>query len=115
MLCANVLAVVVGQAGFPATMVARRWRDAGTRVADVADAYQSVARYRLALAAGFVPGGSAIDMAARHGSLVIVKWLRANGCDWNSRTCAYAAFGGHLEVLQWARASGCEWNSYTCE
>ncbi len=113
MLCANVLAVVVGRAGFPATMVARRWRDAGTRVADVADAYQSVARYRFALAAGFVSSGSPTDGAARHGSLDILKWLRANGCDWDAGTCASAARAGHLNVLQYLRANGCAWDTRT--
>lgn len=34
-----------------------------------------------------------IAEAAQQGYLSIVKWLRANGCPWNSWTCAYAAPG----------------------
>ena len=52
--------------------------------------------------------------AAKNGHLETLQWARANGCDWNWETCAYAALNGHLEVLQWARANGCEWNSWTC-
>jgi hypothetical protein len=43
----------------------------------------------------------------------LMQWARANGCPWNSLTCAYAARGGQLEVLQWARANGCPWDEYT--
>jgi hypothetical protein len=72
----------------------------------------------------------------------VLKWSRANGCDWNSLTCAYlaengdlealkwavanglpsddrtcsaAATYGNLELLQWARANGCPWDEMTCE
>ena len=114
MLCDNVLAIVVERAGFPAVLVSRRWRAATTTTAaDVADAHQSLPRYRLAKTAGLVLGRPT-DEAARHGSLDILKWERARGCDWGWRTCALAAKGGHLEVLRWARANGCDWNWATC-
>ena len=29
---------------------------------------------------------------------------RENGCPWDERICARAAYGGHFEVLQWARS-----------
>ncbi len=45
--------------------------------------------------------------------LDVLKWARANGCDWDARTCAYAAAGGHLDVIKWARANGCEWDAKT--
>ena len=45
--------------------------------------------------------------AAQGGHLEVMQWARANGCPWDSLTCAYAAEGGYLEVLQWARANGC--------
>ena len=48
------------------------------------------------------------DYTAKHGHLKVLQWARANGCEWNSSTCANAAHGGHLEVLQWARANSCE-------
>jgi hypothetical protein len=53
--------------------------------------------------------------AAYGGHLELLKWARANGCDWDSRTCEDAALEGHLEVLQWARANGCPWDAVTCQ
>jgi hypothetical protein len=41
------------------------------------------------------------------GHLEVLQWARANGCEWNTHTCKWAARKGHLEVLQWARANGC--------
>ncbi len=76
--------------------------------------YQSLARYQLALAAGFVPRGRPTDEAARHQSLDILKWERARGCDWDWVTCALAAEGGHLDVLTYLRASGCDWSPDVC-
>ena len=52
--------------------------------------------------------------AAAKGQLEVLKWLRANGCPWDEKTCASAAQAGHLEVLQWARANGCPWDAQTC-
>ena len=52
--------------------------------------------------------------AAEYGQLDGLKWLRENGCDWNSETCIAAAKGGHLSILQWARPKGrCDWDSAT--
>jgi hypothetical protein len=52
--------------------------------------------------------------AAEGGHLEVLHWARANGCEWDVRTCAAAAQGSHLELLQWARAIRCDWNSDTC-
>ena len=52
--------------------------------------------------------------AAEYGQLDALKWLKANGCGWNSYTCHVAAAGGHLSCLQWARDNGCDWDSWTC-
>jgi hypothetical protein len=52
--------------------------------------------------------------AAGSGHLHILKWARKNGCDWSESTCAFAAGGGHLNVLKWARENGCLWNASTC-
>ena len=41
-----------------------------------------------------------------------MKWLRANGCPWNSDARESAATRGHLEVLKWLRANGCPWNAH---
>ncbi len=47
--------------------------------------------------------------AAGGGHLEILKWARANGCEWDSETCESAARGGHLDVLKWAFANGSGW------
>ncbi len=39
----------------------------------------------------------------------ILKWARANGCEWDSETCEFAARSGHLDVLKWAFANGSSW------
>ena len=44
----------------------------------------------------------------------VLKWARANGAPWDTRTCSYAAKNGHLEVIQWAHANGAPWDMYTC-
>jgi hypothetical protein len=49
-----------------------------------------------------------------NGHLEVLKYARANECEWNGDTCTNAAENGHLEVLKYARANGCDWNSWTC-
>ena len=44
------------------------------------------------------------------GSAELLARARANGCPWESRTCAGLAADGHLGVLQWAREHGCPWD-----
>jgi hypothetical protein len=46
-------------------------------------------------------------VAARGGHLEVLKWLRANGCQWNKGTVGEATRAGHDDVLQWALANGC--------
>ena len=48
------------------------------------------------------------------GHLAVLQWARAQGCPWDSDTCAFAAVNGELAVLQWLRAKGCPWNELTC-
>jgi hypothetical protein len=48
------------------------------------------------------------------GHLDVLRWARANGCEWDEGTCYAAAGGGHLAVLQWARANGCPWGKWGC-
>ena len=52
--------------------------------------------------------------SAKHGSLKVLQWARANGCPWDERTCISAAEGGHLHILQWARANDCSWDRWVC-
>ena len=51
--------------------------------------------------------------AALYGHLELVKWLRAKGCPWGTRTSSCAAIGGHLDVLQCIRSQDppCPWDS----
>ncbi|MDA9766702.1 ankyrin repeat domain-containing protein, partial [bacterium] len=35
-------------------------------------------------------------------------------CDWDWRTCEYAAANGHLECLKYAHEEGCDWHEDTC-
>jgi hypothetical protein len=39
--------------------------------------------------------------------LVVLQWLRANGCPWDSRVADEAATNGYPAVLDWARTNGC--------
>jgi hypothetical protein len=56
------------------------------------------------------------EHAVRGGHLVVLKWLRKNGCPWdtNSPLCGKAAMGGHLDVLQWLREQGFPWDNLVC-
>ena len=44
----------------------------------------------------------------------ITHWLRANGCEWDERTCYNAATTGQFHVLEWARNNGCPCNVEAC-
>ena len=57
---------------------------------------------------------SVMEWATRSGNWRLVQWLRGEGCQWDSATCAAAAKYGRLEVLQFLRTSGCPWNHLTC-
>jgi len=54
------------------------------------------------------------EAAAQRGDLVMLQWLRSQGCPWDVETCNNAAKEGHFEVLQWARSQGCPWEPDTC-
>ena len=47
------------------------------------------------------------------GSAERLAWAKANGCQWDAHTCAYAALRGHLEALKWMREHGCPWDTWT--
>ena len=40
-------------------------------------------------------------MAADNGHLETLKWIRANGGDWDKWAANLAASNGHLETLKW--------------
>ena len=41
------------------------------------------------------------SLAARRGHLDVLKWLHEGGCDFDSKCSLRAAKGGHLDVLKW--------------
>ena len=53
--------------------------------------------------------GAACALAAKHGHLEILQWLRANGCPADADVTEHAVDQGHVEVLRWARENGCQW------
>ncbi len=42
-----------------------------------------------------------------------MKWLRKNGCPWDSNTFSSAAENGNLENMKWLKKNGCPWNENT--
>ena len=57
-----------------------------------------------------------INMAARHGSLEIVKYCVANECPIDVFACADAAENGHLEILKYLHEEAkAPWGSYTAD
>ncbi|KAG5179164.1 hypothetical protein JKP88DRAFT_280496 [Tribonema minus] len=53
--------------------------------------------------------------AAGHGHLSALRFLRANGAQWDVMTTLRAAAGGHVEVLKWAVDNGCPVAGEVCE
>ena len=58
-------------------------------------------------------------VAAYNGDFEMLRWLRAQGCPWNTVSCIYAAEAGHLKVLRWLRSSKkpggkCPWSADVC-
>ena len=47
------------------------------------------------------------------GNLELVKWLRNEGCPWDTIMCDYVVHHGHVKVLRWARENGAPWNAAT--
>jgi hypothetical protein len=43
----------------------------------------------------------AADLAAQHGHLETLQWIRANDGEWTQDAADMAAANGHLETLQW--------------
>jgi Ankyrin repeats (many copies) len=49
-------------------------------------------------------------VAADRGYLQLCKYLRAEGCAWDTMVCFMAAEKCHLDTLHWLHESGCPWN-----
>ena len=76
----------------------------------------------LQLALAFAPDclqstrdGLACVLAATHGHLEVLRWLRGHGAKWTKYAITMAAYAGHAEVVHWAHADGCPWDSDTCD
>ena len=46
--------------------------------------------------------------------VLIIQWMRLNGCQWNTNICKYLALNGHLDCLSYAHENGCPWNRVDC-
>ena len=44
----------------------------------------------------------------------VLEFLYANGCPWDERACAHAAWAGHQDVLQWLVDRGCPFDDSVC-
>src|SRR5277367_15771 len=53
------------------------------------------------------------ELAAEHGNLDTMKWLKDNNCPWNRYTFAKAAGHGNLDNMKWLRVNYCPWNRLT--
>jgi len=55
-------------------------------------------------------------IAAEYRQVDALRFLRQNGCEWDSLECAaVAALGGHLSVLLRMRANGGDWSGENVE
>ncbi|GFH46184.1 hypothetical protein CTEN210_02658 [Chaetoceros tenuissimus] len=54
------------------------------------------------------------SLAAEFGHLNILQYAHENSCPWKPDVCYKAAAAGHFEVLQYAFEHGCPWDAWTC-
>ena len=52
-------------------------------------------------------GGEWCNLAAQHGRLEILKWLRQEGYPWTSQVIRVADIFGHHDLVMWAIENGC--------
>ena len=55
-----------------------------------------------------------MDDAVDGGNLNLIKYLHDNGCDWDEKTCTYAAFNNNLDILKYLHENECPWNEKAC-
>lgn len=51
-----------------------------------------------------------VNKASSIGCLKVLKWLKENGCPWDTYTGSYAASNGHIEILKWLKEYNCPWD-----
>ena len=49
----------------------------------------------------------AMEVAARHDQLEIIKWLQSVGCEWDSRIIVIAYTFSYWHIIDWLIANGC--------
>ena len=54
-----------------------------------------------------------MNRASRSGHLDVMKWLKANGCEFSWDTFDYASTNGSLVNMEWLKENGCEFDYYT--
>jgi hypothetical protein len=52
-----------------------------------------------------------MEAAATKGHLSMCKFLRAEGCAWDTAAPKWAAYCGHLDTLCWLLEQGCPWDA----
>ena len=52
--------------------------------------------------------------AAKTGNLMMLKWLKKNGCPWNGETLAFAASNGNLDNMKFLKRWMCLESIYLC-
>jgi len=53
---------------------------------------------------------SIINVAIGANNIEIVKWLYQNGCDFDTKSCIFAAGTGNLELVKFLYENNCDWN-----
>ena len=67
----------------------------------VATVFSTIPRAKLSFAEYVGLEDKACEHAATGGHLEVLKWARNQGCDWDWRTCAYAARSAHFNTSKW--------------
>jgi hypothetical protein len=60
---------------------------------------------------GVVVSAETLAWAANSDQISMCKHLRSTCCDWDADACSDAASGGALGALRWLRENGCPWDS----
>lgn len=55
-----------------------------------------------------------LNAAVIVGNFEVIKWLRSQGCVWDSQTCNYATQKDKINIFKWLRQQGCPWDEWTC-
>jgi hypothetical protein len=73
----------------------------------------SLPRTKWAHACGVSLSATLSRLAAEHGRLDALAWLRSRDCEWDESTALAAARSGHVHIIRWAHAHGIPWDMST--